>query len=657
MIRMLRAALVFCASALAGCGSSPPPVGVTLPPPPCDGYNALRNPYFGDLHVHTTYSLDANTQGTRLTPHDAYRYARGERLDIQPYNSQGQSLRHSQLVRQLDFTAVTDHAELFGETEICNNPDYAEYNSADCQFYRDDPENAFLVFNLAQLGTRGTPGPDGKKRVQRQSFCGADGAVCLEAAKTPWADIQNAAAAFNDRCNFTSFVAYEYTGSPESNNLHRNVIFRTDSVPVLPPAYQENPAPEFLWQALARDCRPEAGCDYLTIPHNSNLSQGLMFQAVDDDGFAYTADIARTRQLNEPLAEVHQHKGQSECLNVEGGSPDELCDFELLPYNNLTGERAGGTNNGPPLPQDFLRSALKAGLVLEEPGKLGVNPFKYGFVGGSDTHLATPGNVMESGSYPGHGGAGTAARDSVPPGISDLIENNPGGLSVIWAEQNSRDSIYAAMRRRETYATSGTRPMLRFFGGWKYPDNLCDEPQLVGEGYRLGVPMGGDLPPAPAGVGAPRFVVSALRDPLLAGETARDLQYVQIIKGWVVQGAGGPESREAVYDIAGNKNNGASVNVETCATAGTGSRALCRVWRDPDFDPQQRAFYYVRVLENPSCRWSNRQCVAAGYTASVCATDAGSVPAEYADCCNVDHQRTIQERAWSSPIWYTPSAP
>lgn len=614
---------------------------------PCGNSSALRNPYFGDLHVHTTYSLDANTQGTRLTPHDSYKYARGEVLGIQPYTREGEPLRTSQLLRPLDFTAVTDHAELFGETEICNNPEYLEYNAPECQFYRRNPENAFLYFNLSQLGTPPSRQPDGSKRVRRMSFCGVDGEVCLEAAKTPWQDIQAAAAAYDSPCSFTTFVAYEYTASPASNNLHRNVIFATDVVPVLPPAYQENPAPEYLWQALARDCVAADGCQFLTIPHNSNLSQGLMFQTEDDSGAAYTAEFAAARQQNEPLAEVHQHKGQSECLNVAGGSPDELCDFEVLPYNNLTGDRAGGANNGPPLPQDFLRSALKAGLEQEE--QLGVNPFKYGFVGGSDTHIVTSGNVVEFASYPGHGGAGTAARDEVPPGLSDLIENNPGALAVIWAEENTRESLYAAMRRREVYATSGTRPVVRFFGGWTLPEDLCANPEYVAVGYRDGVPMGGDLPAPPAGATAPRFLVSALRDPSTS-ETALDLQHVQIVKGWVEDGA----AQEAVYEVAGDKDNGAAVDVETCATSGTGFASLCGVWQDPDFDPAQRAFYYVRVLENPSCRWATRQCVAAGYTASVCESDPDSVPEEFAGCCSADFPRTIQERAWASPIWYTP---
>jgi hypothetical protein len=632
---------------LAGCQeSSGVAAGAGTRPPTarsCSHFNPLRNPYFGDLHVHTKYSLDANTQGTIISPQEAYRFALGESLGIQPYDENGNALRSTQLQRPLDFAAVTDHAELFGETEICTNPDLPGYNSPECLFYRAAPQQSFILFNFFGPGLTGVPQPDGTKKVPRLPFCGVNGERCLEQAKTPWRDIQQAAEAFYDRsdsCRFTSFVAYEYTASPGSNNLHRNVIFESEVVPELPPSYQEYPAPEYLWQVLAEQCRSELGCSVLTIPHNSNLSGGLMFRTTDDAGQPYTAEFAAKRQLNEPLVEVYQHKGDSECLNGTG-TQDELCDFEKIPYNNFTGSQTpGGIGSGPPLEQDFIRAALKEGLLQEQ--RLGVNPFKYGMIGSSDTHLGTPGNVLEN-AYPGHGGAGGGARE----GLTDRVENSPGGLAVVWAEQNTRESLFAALRRREVYGTSGTRPVVRFFGGWNLPADHCTRANFAAVGYAQGVPMGSDLPAPPSAGARPRFAVSALRDPG-GSEPAQPLQHLQIVKGWVENG----EKKEAVFEVAGNQDNGATVDLSTCESSGPGHASLCAVWEDPGFDPAQRAFYYARVIENPACRWTTRQCLAAQVDCSV----PDSVPEAYADCCNADYPKTIQERAWTSPIWYRPGS-
>lgn len=637
----------------------------------CKHHNPNRQAFFGDLHVHTVYSLDANTQGTIVDPHDAYRFAKGERLGIQPYLEDGTATRFTQLARPLDFAAVTDHAELFGEVEICTNPDYLEYNLPECQIYRQSPENAFLLFNFLQLGLPELPSfpiPDGLPiiselpvlgadgRIPRLAFCGAldtnlgilAGATCLEAAKTPWRDIQAAAENHNDRsddCDFSTFVAYEYTAAPLSNNLHRNVIFKTAVVPEIPPAYQENPHPELLWKTLSEECSKEAGCEYLTIPHNSNLSAGLMFETKDRFNNNYTAEFATTRQLNEPLAEIYQHKGQSECLGTTGaGANDELCGFELIPYNNLTGDRFGGLNTGDPLPGDFLREAMKDGLKLQKD--LGVNPFKYGLIGSSDTHLGTPGNVEET-PFPGHGGAGENPADGIE-GLTDVIEASPGGLAVLYAEENTRESLFDAMRRREAYATSGTRPIVRFFGGWDIPANACGRSDFVDLGYANGVPMGGDLAAQPSDNAAPIFAVSALRDPGGTGVSSEPLQRIQIIKGWV--DADG-EKHEEVFEVAGDPNNGASVDTQTCQTSGPGFANLCSVWTDNNFEPEQHAFYYARVVENPSCRWSTHQCVAAAVDCDAPET----VPEAFANCCNADYPKTIQERAWTSPIWYQPA--
>lgn len=644
-------ALCVLLSLSAGCQRSTPLETAAVLPVDgkCAHYNEQRNPYFGDLHVHTKYSLDANTQGTIIGPHEAYRFALGEPLGIQPYSENGEALRTTQLSRPLDFAAVTDHGELFGETEICTNPELQGYSSPECQFYRAAPAQAFLVFNFLGPGLFGLPTADGGEFIPRLPFCGINGERCLEAAKTPWRDVQQAAAAYNDvngDCRFTTFVGYEYTAAPLANNLHRNVIFSSEIVPELPVSYLDAPEPELLWEALAAQCKTAEGCDYLTIPHNSNLSGGLMFQTQDRNRQDYTAEFAMARQQNEPLAEIYQHKGQSECINTVGaGMQDEQCGFELLPYRNFIGSQVSPAASGAPLERDFLRSALKEGIRLEQ--KLGANPFKYGFIGSSDTHLGTPGKVSET-AYPGHGGAGGGAATEVPAGLPDLIENSPGGLAVLWAEENSRASLFDAMRRREAYATSGSRPVVRFFGGWNLPSDQCTS-DFVSIGYAQGVPMGGDLSAAPAGA-SPRFAVSALRDPGAAGEPVEPLQRIQIVKGWVTASG---ETQEKIYEVAGDANNGASVDLNTCETSGSGFASLCTVWQDPDFNAAQAAFYYARILENPSCRWSTRQCVAAGVDCS----NPDAVPEAFADCCNADYPKIIQERAWTSPIWYRAANP
>jgi hypothetical protein len=648
---------------LAACGSSPPPAGVTTAARECLDRNPERNAYFGDLHVHTKYSLDASTQGTNVGPHDAYRFALGERIPVQPYDSAGNGLRSTQLLRPLDFAAVTDHSEFFGETRICTDPAAKPgpngYDSPECQFYRSQPNQAFLVFN-AQLAERGTNNPDGTKTVPRFTYCGPGGADCLEAAKTPWGDIQRAAEAYYDRsdeCRFTTFVGYEWTGSPESNNWHRNVIFRTDTVPLLPVSYMEAAAPEYLWSGLAQVCRGEDGCEVLTIPHNSNLSggtdsgqppTGIMFQTMDDSGNAFTTEFAAAKQLNEPLAEVMQHKGQSECINLGAAAADELCGYEILPYANLAGERL--QNSNPPNETNFLRYALKEGLRLEADAAVGVNPFKYGMIGSTDTHIGAPGQILED-RFPGHGGAGKPNRTEAElAGLTDLVENNPGGLAVLWAEQNTRESLYAAMRRREAYGTSGPRMTVRFFGGYDLPADMCTSGSFVPHGYGLGVPMGGDLAsPAPAGR-KPSFAVAALRDPGAAGEPGLPLQHVQIVKGWI--DANG-DAREQVFQVAGDKDNGASVDEATCETAGEGYDSLCAVWQDASFDPAQHAFYYVRVVQNPGCRWHAYQCAAVGASCPRPPVLPGqNDPLE--GCCDVKYPKTVQERAWTSPIWYRP---
>jgi hypothetical protein len=602
---------------------------------PCAHRDAERRPFFGDLHVHTAYSQDASTQGTRATPKDAYRFARGEPLGIQPFTSDGAALRTVRLERPLDFASVTDHAEQIGEVRVCQTPGSPGYDAWTCRVYRRFPRVAFFVMN-ARYSAGG----------ERFGFCGEGGAGCLAAARTVWQETRDAAEGAYDRtaaCRFTSFVAYEWTGGADNGkNLHRNVIFRDEPVPELPLSVMETGIDAArLWDALQRDCvEGLPGCAVLTIPHNSNLDGGLMFQSAEALGAEIGAAEAARRARWEPLVEVMQHKGDSECL-LSGDTTDEACGFEKLPYDNFRG-RYPLLGADPPQPSQFVREALKRGLALE--AKLGANPFRYGLVASTDTHLGTAGLVSER-DFPGHGGAGTPVGDELPPGLPDALEFGPGGLAVLYAEENTRNALFAAMERREAYGTSGTRPLVRFFAGWSLPAELCERADFVARGYAEGVPMGGVLAASPGGP-SPRFAVQALADPGSAAQPGTPLQRVQIVKGWL---AADGVTHERVVDVAGGPND-ASVDLASCAPRGAGHARLCTVWSDPDFDPREPAFYYARVLENPTCRWSQHLCAAA----RVDCAEPDTIGPGLEGCCDPLHRPTVQERAWTSPIWYSP---
>ena len=599
----------------------------------CENFDPLRQPFFGDLHVHTRYSLDASTQGTRTSPRQAYTFARGEALGIQPFDPEGAPGRFVQLRRPLDFAAVTDHAELFGEVATCNDPKLPGHDSFVCSVFRGWPRMAFFLMN-----GRGS---------DRFSFCGEGGEICAAAARGPWLEMQEAAAEAQDRspaCRFSSFVAYEWTKAVgTAANLHRNVIFRNDVVPEAPADAVRSPTPESLWEDLDSACRgPGKGCDAVVIPHNSNLSAGNMFVPQRlADARPYGPDEARRRAFNEPLVEIMQHKGDSEC-SLESSSEDEACGFEKLPYDNFMGRFLSLSRNAPG-PANFVRNALGKGLLEGE--SLGVNPFAFGVIGSTDTHLGTPGLVSERG-YPGHGGAGIPVGEVLPDRLLDPIEYNPGGLAVLWAEENRREALFDAMRRREAYATSGPRITLRVFAGYDIPPDLCASGEFARQGYASGVPMGGELPPPPAPGRAPRIAVSALRDPGVPLEPGTPLARLQVVKLSAQEGS----VSERIVDIAGTSGK-AGVDTYSCRIWGTGHDQLCAVWRDPDFDPDAPALYYARVLENPSCRWSTRACNAQGIDCRIPA----SVREGYEACCDPSLPRTTQERAWSSAIWYTPA--
>ncbi len=612
---------------------------------PCAHHDPLRRPFFGDTHVHTAFSFDAWGQGTLAGPRDAYRFARGEAIGIPPVGPDGRGQTRIQLRRPLDFAVVTDHSDLLGETQICQNPALPGYHSLVCRVVRRFPRLGYTLVNGAIYSS---------EEPTRYSFCGADGAVCREAGRGPWREIQDAAEAYYDRsdaCRLTTFVGYEWTGMPAGDNLHRNVIFRNAVAQTYPTTYIETPTPEGLWHALESECLGAGnGCDALAIPHNSNVSNGRMFTATRSDGSPITADDARQRAHLETLVEVTQHKGDSEC---RAGAQDELCSYEKLSMARMMD--MAGTRELPPLPPNlYVREALGKGLVLGQ--QIGVNPFRLGIIGSTDTHLAAPGMVDED-QFRGHAAGTVSVRWGVPP-YPDRPDFNPGGLAVLWAEENSRDALFEAMRRREAYGTSGPRITVRMFAGWDFPDDLCGNPDFAAVGYAGGVPMGGELPPAASfaqraegerrpssGPAAPQLAVWALRDPGGAGAPSAPLQRIQIVKGWVEGG----ESRERVYEVVGDPASGAQLDLATCTPA-PGADQLCRVWRDPDFDAAAPAFYYARVVENPSCRWNTWACNAH----HVDCANPESVPRELAACCDPAVPKSIQERAWTSPIWYTP---
>ncbi|MCR9107209.1 MAG: DUF3604 domain-containing protein [Gammaproteobacteria bacterium] len=626
----------------------------------CVNSTPTRRPHFGDLHVHTGWSFDANAQDTRNSPADAYRFARGEEVAIQPYNLAGEGQRKIQIDRPLDFAAVTDHAEFLGEMKICREENTQGYNHPACIGHRELSQISQLLF-----------GGYGLSMKRRWGLCGEDNQHCLDQAKSAWEMMQEAAEQAYDRsedCQFTSFIGYEWTATVgRGNNLHHNVIFKNDQVPDYPLSWIESPTQVQLWDYLEQTCVDDTpGCDGIAIPHNSNLSGGLQFETArlattQIPEQPDTAEEAARRSHWTPLIEMMQHKGSSECdSRLPVWADDTFCGFEKLGYANFGTKNTGDDGSGvlfwlktllgggefsdiqPPGEASFVRYALKKGLRQQR--ELGSNGYKYGFISSTDTHIAAPGLAMEK-NHPGHGGAGMGSREGVAL-MPDELEFNPGGLAVLYAEENTRESLFAAMRRREAYATTGTRPTLRFFGGWQMPENLCESSTMLEQAYSSAVPMGAELPEPGMPNAMPRFLVSAAADAGTVAYPGSALQRIQIVKGWY----DGDQLREQVLDVAGGDNN-AAVDINTCEQSGPGHAQLCTVWEDSAFKPSQEAFYYARLLENPSCRWSQQICVAQG----VRCDDPSTIVHGLESCCAAEHVKTIQERAWSSPIWYTPA--
>jgi hypothetical protein len=581
--------------------------------------NPLKEAYFGEQHMHTAYSLDAYIGGTRLTPFEAYEFAQGAEVEVN-------GVKHK-LDRPLDWVAVTDHAEYIGEmysTWIEGAPGHDSERIKELRGLTDLKERQAWFMKYVAANNRGD-------NPQHPDFYQGEGTT-----RSAWKDVMIAAAEkHNQPGKFTAFIAFEWTAAPGGANLHRNIIFRDSNVPDLPMSAYEIRREDGLWDWL--EGLEAKGMKPLAIPHNSNASKGVMFGAVaDTNGEPFDAAYAKRRARMEPLVEIMQIKGNSE-VHRNFWQADEFANFE----NADSMARFSGRT---PQADNFVRWGLIEGLAWEQ--KLGENPFKFGFVGGTDNHNGLTAEVMEAGSYGkgwqgAHGaedGSAERRRSADVGGWIDGKDENPGALTGIWAESNTRGALWDAMRARETFATSGTRMKVRFFAGEGLPAAGSDAKALVEQGYKQGVPMGSTLTGLKTG---PTFNVYAMKDP-----DGANLDRIQVIKGWVGQDG---KHNEKIVDVAWSGDRkvdasgklpvvGNTVDLKTAKyTNAIGSAELIGSWKDPEFDPAQRAVYYVRVLEIPTPRWTTYEAV------------QNNLP------LLKDVPATIQERAWTSPIWYSPA--
>ena len=589
--------------------------------------------YFGDTHHHTANSGDAFMNGDRLSPEDAYRFARGEQV----VSSSGIPVK---LARPLDFLVISDHAEGLGVMyEVYNgNPvmmadvTLARWN----EMMKAGSKEAGTAMNeLVSAQAQGRlPDP-----VTNPEIAGP-------LQKTVWQAYTATAEQYNDPGRFTTMIGYEWTSVPGGNNLHRNILFRDNkdrADQVMPFTAWQSEDPEDLWLWMA-DYEQLTGGRVLAIPHNGNLSNGRMFETVDFSGKPLTEDYASRRSRWEVLQEVMQTKGNSE--THPGLSPnDEFADFGIAgwEYGNLTLEDEPET----PLMRPFmyLRGGLLNGLAQEH--KLGVNPFKFGMIGGTDIHNSLTA-IDEDNFFGKH-----VNQEPQPRRWEHVSKQGLGktryswhytaaGYAAVWATDNTREALWDAMQRKEVYATSGTRPTVRFFGGWDFTADDANTRNIADAGYARGVPMGADLPAMTKGASAPGFLVAAMKDP-----DSGNLDRIQIIKGWL--DADG-ETHEKIYDVvwgdAATRKPGKdgklppvgdTVDVANATwTNSIGDSDLATVWTDPDFNASQPAFYYARVIDIPTPRWTAYDQKRFGIKMSV------DVPMKH------------QERAWTSPIWYTP---
>jgi hypothetical protein len=595
---------------------------------------AQRRVFFGDLHLHTALSLDAWTYGTKLMPADAYRFGRGDPVmvpAVQVARAQGMSGGGDVPARRawpLDFMAVTDHSENVGTLLPLDDSGSSFARSEAGRRILSDPSLAMRLKYRARSGTESLPAEMKDAGLMRGAW-----ELTMKAANDHYAPGK-----------FTTFIAYEWSSLQDGKNLHRNVIFSADRAP-LPFTADQSTRPEDLWSYL--ESVRARGIDVIAIPHNANASGGLMFDWNTSDGRPIDEAYALRRAMNEPLVEIVQIKGQSDTLPIL--SPDdEFAGFE--PFDRLLGPAA---LKGTP-PGSYVRDAIGRGLVIE--ARTGANPYKYGIIGSSDIHnsLSTSDEGASAGGQFGIDPntmlpRGARARVALGQVVGDgtgsaesqrmsILERSGGGLTGVWAEENTRESIFAALQRKETFATSGPRLRVRMFASWDYGRDLLKGRHWVAQAYRRGVPMGSDLPVRPRNAGAPRFAVHAAKDP-----DGANLDRIQIIKIWL----DGAKYREKIFDVAVSGGRvidqatqrapevGTTVNLQTGTYDNRiGAPVLEALWIDPEFTASQPAVYYARVLEIPTPRWSTLLAVKNGMT----------IPSEV--------PAAIQERAWSSPIWF-----
>lgn len=600
---------------------------------PYAGRRFPTQPFFGDTHLHTAFSMDAGAFGARLGPSDAYRFARGNEVT----SNTGQPVK---LSRPLDFLVVADHSDgmgffpllMGGDPTIMADPQGRRWNE------------------LIHSGKGGEAAIDiitsfGKGTISK-AILPVPGTKAYRGA---WQETIAAAEDANEPGRFTAFIGYEWTSNTGGNNLHRNVIFRDNGdkasmiepFTTMKPLGSDNPADLWKWMAAYEE---KTGGNVLAIAHNGNLSNGRMFHTVEDFGRTIDRGYADERIKWERLYEVTQTKGTGEAHPFLSPN-DEFASFEIWDKGNLDGSVAKTTDM---LQYEYARAALKNGLLLE--ARLGTNPYKFGLIGSSDAHTAL--SALEEENFFGK----TAPQEPSPERMQKAFFDNPktgvkvmdwevsaSGYAAVWATENTREALFDAMQRRETYATTGPRMIVRLFGGWDFEAGDAHNRLPAQIGYSKGVPMGGDLHAAPQGK-SPSFLVAALKDPIGA-----NLDRIQIVKGWVdAQGAVQEKVHDVVWGDAERRVPGAdgklppvgtTVDLANATWTNTiGDPELITVWTDPAFDPAQRAFYYARVLEIPTPRWTAYDVQRFGVKPLPGTT------------------MTLQERAYTSPIWYTPGA-
>lgn len=611
--------LLLCLTFLAGCADPDdvPASHISTPPDfKVDTAEVEHFPnkvaLFGDLHLHTSWSVDAYFGGNRIGPNGAYRVAKGERLEL----SNGTEI---QLEVPLDFVALTDHAEGFDSLLACTTPGQPEFELETCRSWRAGELEVEDMLRQAFENAGKRPMP------ATETVCGDQGR-CQAIEKSTWQRVQEAANAHNEPGRFTALIGYEFSALlAEMGMLHRNVIFRGDAVtPIAISANHVVNQADFFNQLDSACIEP---CEVLTIPHNTNYSWGLTFSRNDEDGSSYTREDLERRARIERLFELTQAKGTSECqLGV--GASDEDCDFGII---------FDACENDDDLrcirPRSMWRNILLDGLDLGSKGDF--NPYKLGVIGSTDNHASDPGHArgIPTTFAPAEGLGFAVDRifeaDHVVAG--PVRRWTSGGLAGVWAESNTRGDVFDALQRREAFATSGSRLRIRFFAG-ELPENIGEASDPVSLAYAHGVPMGGDL----EGIASPKFWTWASKDPRGAA-----LDRIQVVKGWIDDG----EPMQKIWDVACADGRipdalgqcpatTATVDVTTCSLAGaTGAESLAATFSDPDFDAQVPAFYYVRVFENPTCNWTTQLANSADK----------DLP--------VDVDAIVQQRAWSSPIW------